>query len=557
VTARLDGGPAPVPRHPTLVAALSTAAGGGDGVVFVDARERERRLPWRQVLARARAAAGALRRRGVGRGDRVAIVLPTGPEFLDAFFGALLAGAAPVPLYPPVRLGRLDEYHRATARLLRIAAPRLLVTDGLISSLLGDVGAPIERLPARALRGPPVEAAEVEPDDLGLVQFSSGTTAEPRGVALTHANLVAQCAAIEAVLPHRPGAPQRCVSWLPLYHDMGLIGCLLSAAWYPGELVLIPPDVFLARPWLWLRAIARHRGTISPAPSFAYALCADRVRDAHLAGHDLSSWRHALDGAEPVSAAAMRRFAARFARFGFDERALTPVYGLAEAALGVSFSPPGRPPRVRPDGAVSVGRPLPGVEVEVDGDVGPIRVRGPAVMAGYLHDAAATARALRGGWLDTGDLGVVVDGELYVVGRAKDVVVVRGANHAPQTFEEAAGRVAGVRAGCVAAVGFTPPDAGGEELLVLAERARGADPREDGARAAAVRAAVLERTGIRPHTVALLDPGTLPRTSSGKLRRAEALRRWRAGALDPPRAPSRLALLWRALVAGWRPARAT
>jgi len=551
----MTGGPAPQPKHVTLPEALRAAAAGDEGVTFVDARERERRLGWREVRERARAAAGALRGKGVRRGDRVAIVLGTSPELLDAFFGAQLAGAVPVPLYPPLRLARLSEYRRATARMLAISTPRLLVTDRVIAPLLGDTGVPV--LSPRELSGEPFED---EPAELGLIQFSSGTTAAPRAVALTHANLMAQCAAIEACMPHDARVRQRCVSWLPLYHDMGLIGCLMSAVYYPGDLVLIPPEVFLARPWLWLRAIARHRATISPAPSFAYALCADRVRDEHLEGHDLSSWRHALDGAEPVSLDAMRRFAERFARFGFDARALMPVYGLAEASLGVTFTPPGRGARwLGRRGPVSVGRPLPGVEIEVtderdaplpDGEVGAIRVRGPAVMAGYYGDPEGSARALRGGWLETGDLGTIVDGELYVAGRAKDVVVVRGANHAPQEIEEALRGVAGLRRGCAVAVGFMPRGAGGEEVLVLAERARDAGAGDDAALAEAARAAILERTGIRPHTVGILEPGSLPRTSSGKLRRAESLRRWQAGELEAPRPPGRLALLV-TLVRGW------
>jgi acyl-CoA synthetase (AMP-forming)/AMP-acid ligase II len=346
---------------------------------------------------------------------------------------------------------------------------------------------------------------------------------------------------------------------------MGLIGCLLGATGYPGPLVLLPPEHFLARPALWLRAIARHRGTISAAPHFAFAYAADRVRDADLAGLSLASWRVALDGAEPVTAGALRRFAERFSPHGLDPGALMPVYGLSEAALAVTFSPPGRAPLAEsvdpaalaagqvapgPRAVISVGRPIPGVEVEVRGDdgaalperrLGRIHVRGPSLMRGYLGDDDATSRALRDGWLDTGDLGFHAGGELFVHGRARDIVIVRGQNHAPDEFETCLAGVDGLRPGCAVALGFLPEGGDGEELLLLAERARGAAA-DDEALERSIREAVLSRTGVRPHTVRLLAPGTLPRTSSGKMRRAEALRRFQAGALEPPRRGTLLAL---------------
>jgi fatty-acyl-CoA synthase len=557
----LRGPPRPPARHRTLAHALEAAARHASGVTFVDLAERETFLSWREVRVRAERSAGALAAMGVRPGDRVAVVLRTEPAFLDALFGAWLAGAVPVPLYPPVRLGRMDEYVRATARMIAISGARLVVSGGGVRRLLGgaiELGAPplgcrdAGELAASA-RG---AAWDVAPEDLGLVQFSSGSTVEPRPVALTHGALAAQADALVAATRATPA--DVLVSWLPLYHDMGLIGALLGAMSYPGPLVLIAPDHFLARPALWLRAVARHRGTLSAAPSFAYAYAADRVKDAELDGLSLATWRLALDGAEPVSAEAMRRFAARFARWGFDPGSLVPVYGLAEATLGLTFAAPGRPlagrlvdpARLARDGlaapgrreVVSVGTPLPGVEVEVrdargrslpEGRLGRIFARGPSLMREYLGDPAATARALAGGWLDTGDLGFVADGELHVHGRAKDVVVVRGANHAPDEFEAAVAGVPGVRPGCVVAAGFAPGDADGEALLVLLERRRGA--RDDAAIEAAARRAVLERTGISPHTVRVLAPGTLPRTSSGKLRRQEALRRFLAGSLAPPR----------------------
>jgi acyl-CoA synthetase (AMP-forming)/AMP-acid ligase II len=486
----------------------------------------------------------------------VAIVLRTEPAFLDAFFGALHAGAVPVPLYPPVRLGRMDEYVAATSRMLRVSGARALVTSGGMARVIGRAvteagpGIDVGVVDPGDLSGGRELSVERDGADLALVQFSSGSTVDPKPVALSHASLAAQVDALVALIS--PTVNDVLVSWLPLYHDMGLIGCLLGAVGSPGPLVLLPPENFLARPALWLRAMARHRGTISAAPHFAYGHAADRVRDQDMEGLSLASWRIALDGAEPITPGALRRFADRFSRFGLDPGALMPVYGLSEASLAVTFSPRGRAPlveRIDPGAllsgrveagdreVVSVGVPIPGVEVEVRGEegeplgerrLGRIHARGPSLMQGYLGDPTATGRALRGGWLDTGDLGFHAGGELFVHGRAKDVVIVRGANHAPDEFEACLGAIEGLRPGCVAALGFVPPGGDGEELLILAERLR-ATRTDPALLEEAVREAVSSRTGVRPHTVRILEPGSLPRTSSGKMRRGEALRRFQAG----------------------------
>jgi acyl-CoA synthetase (AMP-forming)/AMP-acid ligase II len=456
----------------------------------------------------------------------------------------------------------MDEYHRATARMLERVGAAVVVSDARVRLLLGQaVGAarpPLGLMEAEALaEGKGGEWVEPRPEDLGLIQFSSGSTVEPKPVALEHRHLVAQCASLKALMPESASAGQLGVSWLPLYHDMGLIGVLLSGAYYPGPVVLIPPEVFLAKPAIWLRAISRFRGTVSPAPNFAYALCLKRVSDRDLEGVDLKSWKYALNGAEPVSPEVLRRFAERFGPLGFDAASLMPVYGLSEASLAVSFSSRRTPAKTRAVDAralaergraeagsyelASVGKPVPGVEVEIrsedgrvvaEGQVGRVMVRGLSVMRGYFEDEEASRAALKDGWLDTGDLGFWADGELYLCGRVKDLVIIRGANHAPQEFEVCLEGLAGVRPGCAVALGFTPPGGSSEELLVLAER-RG-DASQDAAVAEAIRGAVVERTGVRPHTVKLLEPGTLPRTSSGKMRRREALRRYLAGQLTPP-----------------------
>ncbi len=569
--ARVKGPALPALRHATVNAALAAVARSSPlGLTFVDVAEREVTMPWSEVYARAKRTAAGLARLGVSEGDRVALLLPTSPAFMEAFFGALLAGAVPVPLYPPVRLGRLEEYHRSTSRMLQVTGAVLVLTDAKVRLLLGPS---VERARPRlgchtvesVSRGDDTWEVAVRPESLGLIQFSSGSTVDPKPVSLTHEALLSQVAALEVAMPLGHGAPRVGVSWLPLYHDMGLIGCLLSAMYYPGHLVLIPPEVFLARPALWLRALSRHQGYISPAPNFAYGLCLKRVKDEDLDGVDLSAWKHALNGAEPVSSDTLRRFAQRFERWGFSARALRPVYGLSEASLAVTFPPEGRGPRVLGvdsgllaregrvgEGArelVSVGQPVAGFEVEVRAEtgevlperrVGRVFARGPSLMSGYFADAQATDRVLtRDGWLDTGDLGFLADGELFLTGRAKDVVIIRGANHAPQAFEDPLQGVDGVRTGCAVALGFTPEGGGDEALLILAERA---GPEADAGVEERIRAVVVEATGVRPHTVRLLEPGTLPRTSSGKLRRAEALRRYLADELAPPKRVGPVAL---------------
>nr|AYM53634.1 CoA ligase AMP-generating protein [Archangium violaceum] len=577
-------GPAlPALKHATVNEALAAAARTPQGLVFVDSSERETFLPWAQVYGRARRFAAGLRRLGVAPGERVALLLPTSPGFMDAFFGALLAGAVPVPLYPPVRLGRLEEYHRSTARMLEVSAAAVVLTDAKVRLLLGEsVAAARPRLGCHTVEEVSREEGDlaecVSPGSLALIQFSSGSTVDPKPVGLLQGQLMAQLAALEAELPPPVDRAPVGVSWLPLYHDMGLIGCLLSAVYYPGGMVLIPPEVFLARPVLWLRALSRHRGFVSPAPNFAYGLCLKRVKDADMEGVDLSGWTHALNGAEPVSVETLRLFSERFSRWGFQPGALRPVYGLSEATLAVTFPPAGRGPRALGvdarvlaterrvvDGSrevVSVGRPVPGFEVQVRDElghvleerrVGRVFARGPSVMAEYVGHPEATARALDAeGWLDTGDLGFEADGELFLTGRAKDLVIIRGANHAPQEFEECLEAVEGLRTGCAVALGFTPEGENDEALLILAEHAPGAAVEGLEER---IREAVLAGTGVKAHTVRVMEPGTLPRTSSGKLRRSEALRRYLAEELTAPKKVGTVGLVVEMAKSAWAFAR--
>ncbi len=558
----------------TLPEALLAARTSAAGFRFLDRNESASWYSYGVLAERALAVGGRLRALGVRPGERVGLVYPTSVEFIDAFYGCQFAGAVPVPLYPPVRLGRLEEYHAQTARLLQASGAVLVLAEPRVRRILGEaVAAASPRLGCRTLDELPAPLAldpvAVGENDLALVQFSSGTTVEPKPVALAQRAVAAQVAALDAFWPRVLAGEQSCVTWLPLYHDMGLIGCVCAAIAHPGTLTLLGPEVFVARPALWLRAMSRYGATISVAPNFAYGLCTAKIRDQELEGVDLSRWRVALNGAEAVAPEVLRAFCGRFARWGFRPEALTPVYGLSEAALAVTFSDLDRPFRARrfargelalgvaredAEGRelVSVGRPLPGFAVRIAGEdgrdlavarVGRVLVQGPSLMEGYLGRPEATAAALDDGWLDTGDLGFLLDGELYLTGRRKDILILRGRNHAPEEVEHAVEGIAGLRAGCVVAVSHLPEGDAGERVLLFVERARDTAAADESELAEACRRAALARANLEVAEVHVLAPGTLPRTSSGKLRRGETLARHLAGDLTPPQplSPLRLA----------------
>ena len=351
------------------------------------------------------------------------------------------------------------------------------------------------------------------------------------------------------------------MSWLPLYHDMGLIGCVITALERPGSMTLIPPELFLARPAVWLRAISRYRATVSVAPNFGYGLCVEKIRDDELDGVDLSSWRIGLNGAEPVVPRVMRRFQRRFEPWGLRPETLTPVYGLSEATLAVTFSSLDGPLVSRTfdrealsqrgqavestDGQeiASVGMPIDGFELRIldskkrdlpANQVGRLWIRGPSLMEGYFDRPDATDEVLEDGWLDTGDLGFLYRGELYLTGRAKDVLILRGRSHSPTEVEASVDHVDGVRTGCSVAVSWLPDGADGEVMLLLVETQRGVPHDSFEEIADRCRAAVRAATGLTADLIEVVAPGTLPRTSSGKLRRQEALRRYLNHELSPP-----------------------
>lgn len=531
-------------------------------------------LTFTELRDGARAWAGALAGQGVAPGDRVLLVLPTGRVFYEAYWGILEAGAVPVPAYPPVRLGRLEEYLQALAGTIGNCGAVAVITDEVIRPLIRPVeqvaGRPIPFLLPKALR-PAASLPEVRvgPETLGLLQYTSGSTGSQKGVMLTHGNLLANLRAIGAGAALTPA--DVAVSWLPLYHDMGLIGLMLGSLYWGIPLIALSPIDFLRKPVRWLRAISDHRATVTAGPNFAYSLAARKIRDADLAGVDLSSWRVALCGAEPIYPATIEAFTQRYAPQGFRPEVFFPAYGLAENTLAVSFSELGEPPHLETLDAhaletrgvavpaepgpssrdvVSCGRPLETVEVAIEehggglaseGVRGEVLVRGPSVMAGYYGNVAATEEVLRGGWLHTGDLGFLLEGRLYLCGRKKDMVIKAGRNYFAEDLEAAAARVAGVRAGGLAVFAAENGARGTEEVVLVAEVAEGgkAEGLDD-----AVRRAVGEATGCRPDRVILVPPRTLPKTSSGKIQRFKARQWYLDGSLTTRGGERRTTGLW-------------
>jgi len=472
----------------------------------------------------ARRYGAGLAAAGIARGDRVVILLPTCKEFFATFFGVMAVGAIPVPLYPTFGPDEL-------ASIFGHAQPRAAIT---ISWFEATVRKAQEHAPSlgRILEPDDLDRPAAEPvwpalggEETAFLQYTSGSTGQPKGVDLPHRSLLANIRAfVEAV---QAKAGESVVSWLPLYHDMGLIGLGLGTLYAGCHLHLLPPD--LRNPRQWLELVTRTCATITASPDFGYRNCLRNIHD--VAGLDLSSLRVAFTGAEPIRPDTVREFEARFGL----ENVMLPAYGLAEATLAVALGDLGAPIRADRSGRfVGVGRPIPGVEVGIweeregqgpgrllpPGEVGEIVVRTPAAMRGYYRDPAATARAFRSGWLHTGDLGYRdPDGYLFVVGRQKDVIIVRGENLMPLDVEKVVDAVPGVRYS--AAVGITSERLGTQRLVVVAEMRRpDADSSEASGLIRRIVTAVHQIRGFRPSRVLLVRPGTIPKTTSGKIQHA-------------------------------------
>ncbi|MCA9620726.1 MAG: fatty acyl-AMP ligase [Myxococcales bacterium] len=513
---------------------------------------------------------GAMQAMGLQKGDRVALILPDNQDFVFAFLGALRAGIIPVPIYPPAGLRKLGGYLDSTLHVVEKSGAKVLVTDSDVKKLLGTVAARASSLrevaSVEAIRKSkaPLTPVKVELDDTCFLQFTSGSTAAPKGVIVTHRNIAANVDAfMRSGLQVEAGVDSG-VSWLPLYHDMGLIGFVLGPLYYRNTITFLPPLLFLKRPARWLETISRLRATISFGPNFAYALCVKRVRDKDMEGLDLSQWRAAGCGAEPIRAANLEAFADKFSAVGFDRRALLPCYGMAEATLAVSFdglgegvradrvdgdelAAEGKAVEAEPDkvGALEIvncGRAFEGHDIAifaVDDDasatplpdrvVGEIRVKGPSITTGYFEEPELTRQAFAGDWLRTGDLGYLVGGELFICGRQKELIIVNGRNYYPQDLEWEASRVQGVRKGNVIAFGTRKPLNDRERVVIAFETSQDASSRER--LKEEVRKAVRNASGLSIDDVVALDAGVLPKTSSGKLKRNETRRLYETGQL--------------------------
>jgi 1-acyl-sn-glycerol-3-phosphate acyltransferase len=511
-------------------------------------------ISYASLHAAARRTAAGLQALGVRPGENIALMLPTGRDYLTAFYGVLIAGCVPVPIYPPTRPSQIEDHLRRHARMLANAGTPVLITvreaRQVARLLRAQVPALRRVVTPSELDGDPASLIlhERAAHDTAFLQYTSGSTGDPKGVVLTHAHLLANIRIMGEAL-EADSERDVFVSWLPLYHDMGLIGAWLGSQYFAVPLVLMSPTAFLSNPARWLRTIHRHRGTLSAAPNFAFELCLRRLEDADLEGLDLADWRVAANGAEPVSPQTVRAFSERFARYGFRREAMMPVYGLAEAAVGVAFPPLDRGPlidriqrdRFLLDGEalpvrgdddalefVACGHALPGYQLRVvdergrelpDRHQGRVEFTGPSATEGYFHNDAATQKLHRGEWLDTGDMGYLAGGDLFLTSRVKDLIIRGGRNLHPHELEEAIGQIDGIRAGCVAAFGASDRATATERLVVVAETRETAAERLEMLRTR-IRAVSSDVFGVPPDDVALVPPQAVLKTSSGKIRRS-------------------------------------
>lgn len=549
----------------TFVEAIEYAARSEKGMNFYDPRATlERVYTYREMREDALVAARRLMGMGIKKGDRVALIAETSPEFVAAFCACVYTGAWPVPLPLPTTFGGKDSYIDQLGVQLSSSDPAVLLYPAEIDEMAraaadnqGCKGMNWDEF--AALDAPEADLPEADPEDICYLQYSSGSTRFPTGVAVTHRALLHNLYG-HAESMHI-GEGDRGVSWLPFYHDMGLVGCFLSMVGNQVSADYLRTEHFARRPLAWLDLISRNEGnSMSYSPTFGYDICARRISSqSHVADRfDLSRWRLAGNGADMIRPDVMQQFVNAFADAGFKASAFTPSYGLAEATLAVTVMPPGegirvelveeerlsgtqrdlsRPARYR--AIVNCGKPLPDMDVEIRGEndeikgdhqIGKVWCRGPSVMHSYFRDEAATEDCLVDGWLDTGDMGYMADGYLFIVGRAKDMIIINGKNHWPQDIEWAVEQLPGFNHGDIAA--FSVETESGEEAPAVLVHCRVSDPEERVKLRDQIADKVRSVTGMNC-VVELVPPRTLPRTSSGKLSRAKAKKLYLSGEIMP------------------------
>ena len=491
-------------------------------------------------------------------GDSVVLMLPTSRDYFISFFGTLLAGGIPVPIYPPGRPKHLEDHLSRHAKIVANSGANIMITR--------EEALPFSKLIAsQALRMCRIitcaeltshQAVEIlpqpTPEDTAFIQYTSGSTGDPKGVVLSHSNLLANIRAMGQCLD--AGPKDVFVSWLPLYHDMGLIGAWLGSLTFGMPLIIMSPLAFLARPQRWLWAIHKYKGTISGGPNFAYDACSSRIGEKDIEGLDLSSWRIAFNGAEPVRPNTLDKFSDRFKACGFKREALMPVYGLAENSVGLAFPPPGRGPKIdnidrtiliNKGQAVpidlkasvsdvlkipSCGPPLPGHQIRVvDGTghevserrQGRIQFHGPSATSGYFRHKDATAALFDGDWRNSGDIGYLANGEVHITSREKDMIIRAGRNIIPSELETAVGQLEGIQSNNVAVFASPHPETGIDQLVVMAESRRREEQQVSKLHQQIIGLSS-ELTGTAPDEIVLVPPRSVPKTSSGKIRRQAA-----------------------------------
>ena len=552
----------------TLQDALDYAAQGHRGMNFHDARGTlVQAYPYSELRRDALLAARRFVALGLVKGDRLALVAETGPEFAACFFGAVYAGLWPVPLPLPTSFGGREAYVEQLKVMLTSSDPKLFLFPAELAEFASQASIALS-FEARAWEylvdivpadGTTLPAAD--PDEIAYLQYSSGSTRFPHGVSVTHRAL------LDNLRGHGVGLlmqdSDRVISWLPWYHDMGLVGCMLSPLANQMSVDYLRTEDFARRPLAWLDLVSRNPGTtMSYSPTFGYDICARRLSSITKVEDrfDLSRWRIAGNGADMIRPDVMQSFVDGFANAGFKASAFCPSYGLAEATLAVSLMPPGegirlelveeselsgvgtpaqeRPRRYR--AIVNCGKPVEGMEIEVrdeggallpDRGIGKLYCRGKSVMTGYFRDEESTAACLTpDGWLDTGDMGYLSNGYIFIVGRAKDMIIINGRNHWPQDIEWAVEQLPGFKSGDIAAFAITGPS--GEETPAVLVHCRTSDEGERSRLRDDIRERVRAITGISP-VVELIPPRTLPRTSSGKLSRTKARNQYLSGEIQP------------------------
>ena len=541
----------------TLPPRLNAAAGLGGSIVFVDG-DVHTRVPWAEIHADALDLAAGLQALGVGPGTHVAILGPTSRHVVTAIRAIWMAGSTVVVLPLPMRMGSIEEFVDQTRTRIHGADVTLVLVDAQLAPFITPVPGDPPMVELGSIDGSTRRfvAPEEDPERLAVLQFTSGSTAHPKGVMLPHRVVTANLDAIREATEYDP-TDDVIVSWLPLYHDLGLIGILTLAMTFGGELVLGAPQDFMASPSRWMEWLSRYRATATAGPNFSYVLATRALK--RLENLDLSRLRVALNGAEPVNPEAVQAFVDAGARHGMRPGAIFPAFGMAELAIAGTFPPPMRgmvidtvdqrmletervavPVEPGSPGSrqlVKLGHPVPGLQIRIvdqvtgavrgDREVGELEIRGSSVMPGYYRRPEETAETFHDGWLRTGDLAYTVDGEMVMCGRIKDLIIVAGRNVYPQDIELAVGEVDGVRAGNVIAFGVE--GRGGKEAVVVVAEAKGGDLVPVRARVAET---VRRTVGMPAKDIVLVAPGTLPKTSSGKLQRSVCRERYLGEALD-------------------------